>query len=68
MAQYCAERTETPIDVEELAQAMKSSIDPTRSHTYRKGSSGGWRSRFTDEHRRLFDEVAGDLLRQYGFE
>jgi hypothetical protein len=68
IAQYYADRTQTPVDVEELTQAMKLSIDPNRSHTYRKGSSGGWRSKFTEEHRRLFDEVAGDLSSRFGFE
>jgi hypothetical protein len=68
IAQYYAERAQTPESVDELVQAMKLRIDPKRSHTYRKGASGGWQSKFTDEHRRLFDEIAGDLLRQYGFE
>jgi hypothetical protein len=68
IAQYYAERAQTPESVDELVQAMKLSIAPERSHTYRKGASGGWQSKFTAEHRRLFDEVAGDLLQQYGFE
>lgn len=68
IAAHYAERAGTPVDVEQLVTAMLANIDPQRSHTYRKGSSGGWRSKFTAEHCRLFDEVAGDLTRRYGYE
>lgn len=68
IAQYYANRSGTPVDVEQLVQAMQTSIDPQRSHTYRKGSSGGWRSKFTEEHCRLFEEIAGDIVRRYGFD
>jgi hypothetical protein len=43
-------------------------IDPQRSFTFRGGRVGDWRSHFTDEHKGLFKEVAGDLLIQLGYE
>jgi hypothetical protein len=39
-----------------------------RSRTFRSGTAGGWRERFTPEHKRLFLDVAGDLLVQLGYE
>jgi hypothetical protein len=35
---------------------------------YRKGVAGDWRNVYTDEERREFSELAGDLLVQLGYE
>lgn len=46
-------------------------LNPNESHTFRKGNSGaigGWRHRFTDEHKAQFKCVAGDLLIDLGYE
>lgn len=43
-------------------------IQPKKSHTFRSGKTGGWREHFTDEHKRLFKDVAGDLLVRLGYE
>jgi len=43
-------------------------IQPGKSHTFRSGKTGGWTNHFTDEHRVLFKEVAGDLLVRLGYE
>lgn len=43
-------------------------IQPRKSHTFRSGKTGGWREHFTDEHKKLFKDVAGDLLVQLGYE
>jgi hypothetical protein len=45
-----------------------SSVDPQKSPTFRKGRTGEWRIYFDDEHKRLFKEVAGDLLVRLGYE
>jgi hypothetical protein len=34
---------------------------------YRQGKVGGWRQEFTPAQRYLFDQVAGDLLRELGY-
>ncbi|TWU28089.1 sulfotransferase domain-containing protein [Bythopirellula polymerisocia] len=47
---------------------MITNIAPERSHTYRKGKSGGWRDRLKVQHREEFKRVAGDLLIQLGYE
>ena len=44
------------------------SIDPKRSPTFRSGKAGGWQEAFTEEHKRLFKEVSGDLLIELGYE
>ncbi len=47
-----------------LAQAIR----PGQSHTFRSGTTGGWREHFTEEHKRLFKDVAGDLLVRLAYE
>ncbi len=55
-------------DIQAAAQAVVARLDPHRSPTFRSGKSGGWRKAFTEEHKRLFKEVAGDLLIKLGYE
>jgi hypothetical protein len=43
-------------------------IQPRKSRTFRSGKTGGWREYFTDEHKQLFKNVAGDLLVKLGYE
>jgi hypothetical protein len=43
-------------------------IQPKKSRTFRSGKAGGWREHFTDEHKALFKDVAGDLLVKLGYE
>ena len=43
-------------------------IQPRRSHTFRSGKTGGWREHFTEGHKELFKDVAGDLLIRLGYE
>ena len=43
-------------------------IQPKKSHTFRSGKTGGWKQHFTEEHKTLFKEVAGDLLVRLGYE
>lgn len=49
-------------------QILLDSIQPRKSATFRLGRSGSWREYFSEEHKRLFKEVAGDLLVQLGYE
>ncbi|HZD57435.1 MAG TPA: sulfotransferase domain-containing protein [Anaerolineales bacterium] len=55
---------EKSLAVEVLARG----IDPRNSPTFRSGKTGGWRERFSPEHKRLFKEVAGDTLIRLGYE
>ena len=43
-------------------------IQPKKSHTFRLGKTGGWKEYFTEEHKKLFKDVAGDLLVRLGYE
>ncbi len=47
---------------------LADAIQPKKSHTFRSGKTGGWREHFTDEHKALFKDVAGDLLVRLGYE
>lgn len=38
------------------------------SSRYRKGVTGDWKNTFTEEDRRIFEEIAGDLLAKLGYE
>lgn len=47
---------------------LESSINPGRSPTFRSGRTGEWKKYFTDEHKRIFKDVAGGLLVKLGYE
>jgi hypothetical protein len=51
-----------------ILEILDSSINPSRSPTFRSGKTGEWRKFFKDEHKRIFKEVAGDLLVRLGYE
>jgi hypothetical protein len=53
---------------EQVLHALASSIEPRRSPTFRSGKTGEWRKFFTEEHKRAFKTVAGDLLIRLGYE
>jgi hypothetical protein len=47
---------------------LESSINPSRSPTFRSGKTGEWTKYFTEEHKKVFKDVAGDLLVRLGYE
>jgi hypothetical protein len=51
-----------------ILDALESSINPNRSPTFRSGKTGEWKKHFTEEHKRVFENVAGDLLIKLGYE
>ena len=57
-----------PTPREEAMKILVDAIQPKKSRTFRSGKTGGWREHFTDEHKKLFKEVAGDLLVRLGYE
>jgi hypothetical protein len=68
MARFYATRSGEQFDVDACAAAMEARIAPQQSHTFRSGKKGGWREKFTAEHRRRFAELTGDLLVRLGYE
>ncbi len=57
-----------PIEREKALDLLEESINPKNSPTFRSGKTGEWKKYFTDEHKRIFKEVAGDLLIRLGYE
>ncbi len=57
-----------PTPRQQALSVLVEAIQPKKSHTFRSGQVGGWRKYFTDQHKRLFKEVAGDLLVRLGYE
>jgi hypothetical protein len=57
-----------PTPREKALAILVKAIQPKKSHTFRSGKTGGWREYFTDEHKSLFKDVAGDLLVRLGYE
>lgn len=57
-----------PTPREKAIPALIEAIQPRKSHTFRSGRTGGWREHFSQEHKQLFKEVAGDLLVRLGYE
>ena len=53
---------------EEAIRILADAIDPQRSPTFRSGKVGAWREQFSDENKRLFKDVAGELLMRLGYE
>jgi hypothetical protein len=57
-----------PMPRKKSLELLIDAIQPSKSHTFRSGKTGGWREHFTDEHKRLFKAVAGDLLVRLAYE
>ncbi len=57
-----------PVQRPRALEILKESIQPSRSRTFRSGTAGAWREHFSPEHKRLFLDVAGDLLIRLGYE
>lgn len=57
-----------PMTRDEARVTILRAIQPGRSGTFRKGEVGNWREHFSDETKKLFKEVNGDLLIRLGYE
>lgn len=51
-----------------ILDSLESSINPTKSPTFRSGKTGEWKKHFTEEHKRIFKDAAGELLIRLGYE
>lgn len=56
----------TPRNV--ILDSLESSINPGKSPTFRSGKTGEWKKFFTPEHKKIFKDVAGELLVRLGYE
>ena len=57
-----------PTPREKVLPILVEAIQPKKSHPFRSGKTGGWREHFSAEHKKLFKDVAGDLLVRLGYE
>ncbi len=51
-----------------ILDSLESSINPSRSPTFRSGKTGEWKKYFTEEHKKIFKDAAGNLLIRLGYE
>ena len=51
-----------------LLGSLENSINPNKSPTFRSGKTGEWKKHFTDAYKKIFKDVAGDLLIRLGYE
>ena len=51
-----------------ILDSLESSINPTKSPTFRSGKTGEWKKYFKEEHKKIFKDVAGNLLLKLGYE
>ena len=57
-----------PTPREKALSVLVEAIQPNKSHTFRSGKTGGWKEHFSEEHKKIFKDVAGDLLVRLGYE
>ena len=65
---HLLDRAPLPASRSQILDSLESSINPRRSPTFRSGKTGEWKKHFTPEHKRIFKDVAGDLLIRLGYE
>ncbi|MEA3439617.1 MAG: sulfotransferase domain-containing protein [Chloroflexota bacterium] len=66
---YLADRGFTPqLPRPEAIAILNQAIVPTKSGTFRKGKTGGWREHFTEANKVKFIECTGDLLVRLRYE
>ena len=51
-----------------ILDSLESAINPRKSSTFRSGKTGEWKKYFTEEHKKIFKDVAGNLLIKLGYE
>lgn len=65
---HLLKRAALPTPPRLILESLESSINPAKSPTFRAGKTGEWKKHFTEEHKELFKDVAGDLLVKLGYE
>ncbi len=51
-----------------ILDSLETSINPKKSPTFRSGKTGEWKKYFTEQHKKVFKDAAGDLLVKLGYE
>jgi sulfotransferase 6B1 len=68
MLDFYQAHSQTPLDRRETLTRIQAAMAPEKSHTFRKGASGGWREAFTPACRKAFKTRSGDMLQRLGYE
>jgi hypothetical protein len=68
IADHFLARVPLTIPRPKILDSLESSINPGKSPTFRSGKTGEWKKLFTSEHKKIFKDVAGDLLIRLGYE
>ena len=61
-------RAPIPATRQLILDSLETAINPKKSPTFRSGKTGEWKKHFTEEHKRIFKDLAGDLLVRLGYE
>jgi hypothetical protein len=68
MMDHFLTRVPLPVSRQVIFDLLEASINPKRSPTFRSGKTGEWQKYFTEQHKKIFKDVAGDLLVKLGYE
>ncbi|MCC7119771.1 MAG: sulfotransferase domain-containing protein [Anaerolineales bacterium] len=68
MMEHWLAKTPLPTSRQLILASLEAAINPTKSPTFRSGKTGEWQKYFKAEHKKLFKQVAGDLLVKLGYE
>ncbi len=66
--EHFSKRVTLHVPTNRILEALKISINPSKSPTFRSGKTGEWKKHFSDEHKKIFKDIAGDLLIKLGYE
>jgi sulfotransferase 6B1 len=66
--EHLLSRAPLPATRQLILDSLETSINPKKSPTFRSGKTGEWKKHFTEEHKKIFKDVAGDLLVKLGYE
>lgn len=56
------------VSQDQALKTIERQMEPSKSETFRKGQTGGWRRYFTQKNIAEFNNAAGDLLARLGYE
>lgn len=65
---HFSRRTALQTPAKFILESLEASINPSKSPTFRSGKTGEWKKYFTDEHKKMFKDAAGNLLVKMGYE
>ncbi len=68
MFEFLSRKTGEELRIDDLVERALEAVQPKRSHTFRRGGIGGWKTDFDEAAKRDFKAVAGDLLIKLGYE